>query len=229
MTNDRIPEDSTKLQYLSKVEIFRDLGEEELKEIGRMAVMTTCPPGRIFYSPSETSEVLFILKKGRVQIYRMSSEGRKLVIGTIDAGSIFGEMTLVGQGMSGAFAEALEESLICVLDRRAVENMLLAKPRVAIRLMEVMARRLRETEERLEQTMFADLQSRLISLLLRMRREYKSEIIDTTHEALAEQLGVYRETVTTALSSLRKRGLISIGRKQIQLLDIPRLEKTSQT
>ncbi len=215
----------SKLQYLSKVDIFRDLDAGELKEIGGMAVMTTCPPGKIFYTPNETGEVLFILKRGRVQVYRMSSEGRKLTIGVIEAGSIFGEMMLVGQGMYDAFAEALEESLICMMSRRDVENMILAKPRVAIRLMEVLARRLRETEERLEQTMFGDVQSRLAAFLVRAYREHGTETVDTTHEALAEQLGVYRETVTIALNHLRKRGLIAIGRRQIQLLDIRGLEE----
>ena len=165
------------------------------------------------------------MKTGRVQVYRMSPDGRKLVIGTIEPGSIFGEMMLVGQGMYDAFAETLEESLICVMNRRAVETMILTKPRVAIRLLEVMAKRLRETEDRLEQAMFGDVQSRLISLLLRIHSEHKTGTIDITHEGLAEELGVYRETVTAALSHLRKRGLISIGRKQIQLLDIPQLAK----
>jgi CRP/FNR family cyclic AMP-dependent transcriptional regulator len=135
------PERVRKLQYLSKVDIFRDLGDEELKEIGRMAVMTTCAPGKIFYTPNETGEVLFILKKGRVQLYRMSSDGRKLIIGTIESGPIFGEMMLVGQGMYDAFAEAIEESLICVMNRRDVENMLLSKPKVALRVMEVLVLR----------------------------------------------------------------------------------------
>src|SRR5262249_20785336 len=222
------PERVRKLQYLSKVDIFRDLGAEELKEIGRMAVMTTCPPGKIFYTPNETGEVLFILKKGRVQLYRMSSDGRKLIIGTIESGSIFGEMMLVGQGMYDAFAEAIEESLICVLNRRDVENMLLSKPKVALRVMEVLARRLRETEERLEQTMFGNVQSRLATLLVRMYGEHRTDTIETTHEALAEQLGVYRETVTTALSSLRRRGLVSAGRKQIRDLGISQPEKYSK-
>ena len=218
-------EHSAKLQYLSKVDVFRDLAEAEVKEIGRLATAVTYPSGKILDTPNETGEVLFILKKGRVQVYRVSPEGRKLVIGTIEPGSIFGEMMLVGQGMYDAFAETLEESLICVMNRRAVETMILKKPRVAIRLMEVMAKRLREMEDRLEQTMFGDVQSRLIRLLLRMHREHKNEPIDTTHQGLAEELGVYRETVTTALNSLRKRGLISIGRKQIHLLDIPQLER----
>jgi CRP/FNR family cyclic AMP-dependent transcriptional regulator len=224
------PERRIKLRFLRKVDVFQDLSEEELKEVGRMVTMTTCPAGKIFYTPDQTGEVLFILKKGRVQVYRMSEEGRKLVIGAIEAGSIFGEMTLVGQGMYDAFAETIEESLICVMNRHDLERILLAKPRVAIRIMEVLATRLRETEETLEHAMFGSVQNRLASLLLRMHRKHPSDLsIDTTHEALAEQLGVYRETVTAALSHLRRDGLISIGHKQIQLLDIPQLEKISKT
>ena len=220
-------ERATKLHYLSKVDIFRDLDEQQVKDIARFTAMTTCPAGKIFYTPNQSGEVLFILKKGRVQLYRMSSEGRKFVVGTIEAGSIFGEMMLVGQGMYDAFAEALDESLICVMNRRDVENMLVSKPQVGIRILEILGRRLHETEELLEQTMFGDVQTRLASLLLHLHREHATDTIETTHEALAEQLGICRETVTTALSTLRKRGLISLRRKHIQLLDIPQLEKVS--
>ena len=45
--------------------------------------MTTCPAGKIFYSPNQYGDVIFILKKGKVQIYKMSSEGRKLVLETL--------------------------------------------------------------------------------------------------------------------------------------------------
>jgi CRP-like cAMP-binding protein len=224
---ERASERSTKLQYLSKIDVFRDLDEQELKEIARLATMTTCPPGKIFYTPNQSGEVLFILKKGRVQLYRMSSEGRKVILGTIEAGTIFGEMMLVGQGMYDAFAEALEESLICIMNRRDVENMLLSKPRVGIRILELLGKRLQETEERLEQTMFGDVQTRLAALLIQLHREHGTDTIEMTHEALAQQLGVYRETVTTSLSNLRRRGLISLGRKQIHLIDIARLEKIS--
>jgi hypothetical protein len=59
----------TKLHYLTKTDVFCDLTPEELKEVADAAMMTTCAAGRIFYSPSERGEVLFILKKGHVQLY----------------------------------------------------------------------------------------------------------------------------------------------------------------
>src|SRR5262245_43814329 len=185
-----------KLHYLKKTDLFCDLSPEELKDVARMATMTTCPAGKIFYSPNEQGEVLFILKKGQVQLYRLSDEGRKLVIGTLAAGTIFGEMALTGLRMYDAFAEATEEALICTLNRCDVEKLLISKPKVAMRLVDLLGRRLRETEERLEQTLFHDVPSRLAWLLLRLRADTRSNIIEMTHEELAEHLGVYRETVT---------------------------------
>ncbi len=214
-----------KLHYLSKTDLFGDLSPEELKDVARIATMTTCPAGKIFYSPNEQAEVLFILKKGQVQLYRMSDEGRKLVIGTLGAGTIFGEMALTGLRMYDAFAEATEEAVICILNRADVEKVLISKPKVAMRLVDLMGKRLRETEERLEQTLFHDVPSRLAALLLRLRMETRSDIIEMTHEELAEHLGVYRETVTAALNTLRKDDLITFGRKQVHLIDIPGLKK----
>ena len=214
-----------KLHYLTKTDVFCDLTPEELQEIAHAATMTTCQPGRIFYSPNERAEVLFILKKGHVQVYRMSDEGRKLVIATLGPGTIFGEMALTGLGMYDAFAEATEEALICILNRGDVEKLLISKPKVAVRLLDVMGKRMREAEERLEQTLFHDVPSRLAALLVRLRTETHSDVIEMTHEELAEHLGVYRETVTAALNNLRKDDLLSIGRKQVHLTDIPGLQK----
>ena len=50
-----------KLHYLMKTDLFCDLSPEELKDVARMATMTTCPAGKLFYSPNQQAEVLFIL------------------------------------------------------------------------------------------------------------------------------------------------------------------------
>ena len=216
-----------KLHYLSVTDIFCDLGQEELMEIAHATTMVTCPTGKIFHSPAERGEVLFILKKGHVQIYRLSDEGRKLVMAALGPGTVFGEMALTGIGMHDTFAEATEDALICILNRRDLEKLLMSKPQVAVRLLDLMGRRLRTAEERLEQTLFHDVPSRLASLLLRLRAESASDVIDMTHEQLAEHLGVYRETVTAALNNLRKESLLSIARKHVELIDVPGLQKKS--
>ena len=217
----------TKLGYLSTVDIFRDLASDEMKEIEQATAMTTCPAGKMFYSPNQYGDVIFILKKGRVQIYRMSSEGRKLVIETLGPGTIFGEMSLIGTGLYDAFAEAMEDSLICVMNRRDVEKLILSKPKIAVRLLETMGARLRESEERLEQTLFHEVPGQLAALLLRLRSENGTDTIATTHEELADHLGVYRETVTMALNRLKKEGLVTIARKRVQIDDVVGLQENA--
>ncbi len=211
----------TKLQALSEIEIFQDLTQTEITEMERATTMSTCEAGRVFYAPEETGEVLFLLKKGRVQLYRLSPEGKKLVVGELEAGAIFGEMSIMGQGMHNTFAEAVEPCTLCVMSRADVERLILNNPKVALRLMEAMARRLSETEAQLEELAFMSISARLARLLLRLAQSGPdgATLVGYTHQDLAEMLGTYRETTTQTLNEFKQRGWVEIGRKRIVLLD----------
>ncbi|MFP3853575.1 MAG: Crp/Fnr family transcriptional regulator [Anaerolineales bacterium] len=216
-----------KLQALSKIDIFQDLSEAEVEEMDRQTTMTTTAPGRVFYAPEETGEVLFLLKKGRVQLYRLSPEGKKLVVAVLEPGAIFGEMSIVGQGMHNTFAESIDECLICVMSRVDVERILKNKPQVAIRFMEAMAQRLEQAEEKMEAFAFRSIPSRLADLLLKLSRleNGRNSVKGFTHQDLAEMLGTYRETTTQTLNEFKERGWIEIGRKKIEILSAEALEE----
>ena len=138
----------TKVDYLSETDLFQDMTARDLEQLERNTAMTTCSRGTVFYTPGETGEVLFILKQGRVSLYRMTAEGKKLVTATVEPGTVFGEMSLIGQGMD-AFAEAADDCTLCVMSRTDVERLLHDHPTVSIRLLELLARRLDDAEERL--------------------------------------------------------------------------------
>jgi CRP/FNR family cyclic AMP-dependent transcriptional regulator len=213
-------EHSDKIGYLHSVDIFQDLSEGEMEEIDRSTTMTTARRGKILYMPEDTGEVLFLLKEGRVQLYRISPDGKKLVIGTVGPGAIFGEMTLIGQGMHNTFAEAIEDCVLWVMSREDVERLLVTKPKVALRLFESLGKRLKEDEARLEEIAFKGIPARLASLLLQLADEAGDDsIVGLTHQDLGEQIGTYRETTTQTLNTFRAEGLIDIGRKRITLLD----------
>jgi CRP-like cAMP-binding protein len=223
-------EQADKYGYLKMMDIFQDLSEDEIEEIDRATTMTTCRRGKIFYMPEDTSEVLFLLKRGRVQLYRISPDGKKLVIATIGPGSVFGEMALIGQGMHNTFAEATEDCALCVMSREDVERLLLTKPRVALRIFEQLGSRLKDTEARLEQIAFKGIPARLASLLLRLSEERDSDTIQgLTHQDLGERIGTYRETTTQTLNTFKAEGLIDIGRKQISILDREGLAQIAET
>ena len=209
-----------KMRHLSELEVFQDLTSREMEELNRITTMSTVSKGRVFYRPEEPGEVLFILKEGRVQLYRISPEGKKLVITTLGPHTLFGEMALLGTKMHNTFAEAVEDCLICVMSRPDLERLILSKPQVALRILDITGKRLREVEERLENMAFKGIPARLASLLLRLAGEQGSdEIVGLTHQDLAESVGTYRETATQVLNDLKSQGLIDIGRKRISISD----------
>ncbi len=221
--------DLDKLAYLQEIELFQDLTPREMAELDRITTVSAVERGRVFYRPEEVGEVLFILKKGRVQLYRISPEGKKLVIATLGPGSIFGEMALIGQQMHNTFAEAIEDCQICVMGKTDLERLILERPQVALRVLEITGRRLRAAEERLQDMAFKGIPARLASLLLRLATEQGPEITGLTHQDLAESVGTYRETATQVLNDLKAQGLIDIGRKRIRILDEEALQAIAES
>jgi len=212
---------ANKLDYLSNIQVFRDLNPHELADMDQQITMSTCRPGKIFYMPEDSGEVLFLLKKGRVQLYRIARNGKKLVVATLGPGSIFGEMSLVGQGMHNTFAESIDECVVCVMSRSDVERLIQEKPNVAFRFVEAFGSRLTELESRLEDIAFKSIPARLSGLLLQLAQEQGNinQVSGYTHQDFSEMLGTYRETITQTLNDFKADGLVEIGRKRVQLLD----------
>ena len=209
---------ATKLHYLLETEVFAPLSAPERVWLAESTTMVTCERGRVFYRPDEPGEVVFILKRGRVDLYRIAPDGRKLVVATLGPHTIFGEMGLLGQAMYGCYAEATEDSLICVLSRTDLQALVRRNPEVGLRLLAELGDRLRRREEELEALAFRGLPARLATLLLREADAYGT-VAGYTHQELAERLGTYRETVSQLLGRFRSEGLVAVEPKRIRLLD----------
>jgi len=214
-----------KIGYLKMIDIFQDLSKQEIKQMDRSITMSTCKAGKVFYQPDDQAQVLFMLKKGRVQFYKLSPDGKKLIVSTIGPGTVFGEMSMLGQGMHNTFAEALDDCLLCVMSRHDVERMILNKPQVSLRIMQVLSGRLTESETRLENLAFKTISGRLASLLLKHYHQTGPTVKGFTHQDLADTIGTYRETVTQTLNEFKSAGIIDIGRKRIEILDADSLEE----
>jgi CRP/FNR family cyclic AMP-dependent transcriptional regulator len=221
---------ANKLRYLSSIQVFRDLNDVELARMDRQLTMSTCPAGKIFYMPEDTGEVLFLLKKGRVNLYRIAPNGKKLVVATLGPGTIFGEMSLVGQGMHNTFAEAIDDCVLCVMSRSDVERLIRDKPDVAFRFVEALGTRLNQLEARLEEIAFKSIPARLATLLLQLADDQANgdRVAGYTHQDLSEILGTYRETVTQTLNEFKAEGYVEIGRKRIQIKDRGNLEQLAE-
>ena len=219
-----------KLDFLSELELFQDLSPREIEDMERLITISSVKRGKVFYRPEESGEVLFILESGRVQLYRISPEGKKLVIADLGAGTLFGEMPLLGQQLHNTFAEATEDCIICSMSRKDLERLFLNKPQVALRVLDITGRRLREVEGRLQSIAFKAIPARLAARLLMLAEENNGvDVVGLTHQDLAETVGTYRETATQVLNDLKLQGLIEIGRKRITLLDKARLQAIAES
>ncbi len=218
---------------MSEVDIFCDLDDREMDAMAAAAPMKTYGIGDLVYSPHQPLETLFILKRGRIRIFRVSPDGRALTTAIIEPGTIFGEMVIVGQQMHDSFAEALDDVVVCVMTTTDVRRLLLRDARIAARISETLGRRLGEIELRLADAIFKSVPERIASTLAVLAQTQSSRPfgrgiqIKLTHEQIAALAGTSRETTTRILNEFAGQGLVSLARGRLTILDPARVRRYS--
>lgn len=205
------------VKLLASAPLLRGLTLEELGELFREVRHQQIPPGTTFHQPGER-EVLYFLKRGRVRLYRLSSSGKKVILTELRSPTAFGSMALLGQGMDSDFAEAVEESLICVVSQHVLERLLRRRPDVALRLLDLMGRRLWELERRVEEMATLTTGQRLATILVRLSDAKTGLVAGLTQEELAEMSGTIRQTVARILGKWQRQGLIHVRRRSVHIL-----------
>ncbi|MHB8599688.1 MAG: Crp/Fnr family transcriptional regulator [Ktedonobacteraceae bacterium] len=224
---------SDKASFLAQSDLFRHLTMAEVSTLEHTVNVITCAAGRILYRPGETGSALFLLKSGRVQLYHLSTDGRKLITATLAVGACFGEIPLIGQCPQNSFAETIEPASLCVISRNDVEQLLDRYPTIARSLLHIAGQHFVQLENQLINATFRDSHARVATLLLQLAHSTQKHGTDSdtititgfSHEELAERLGVYRETVTIALRELKDAGAIELGRKHITIRNLTILEQ----
>ncbi len=208
-----------KLGLLRAADLFRGLDDAQMSHVEKVTVMSRCERGRLVYSPGDSQEALFLLKDGLVHLYRITPEGKRLTTAVIEPGTLFGNMAFTGTSMAENFAEAQADSILCVMSRHDLEQLILEYPSIGVHLLDTLSLRLQELEARLEEGLLRDMRARVASALLRMQEHQGSDDVTTTHQELADSLGTYRETVSHTLGQLQEDGCVRLGRGKITIRD----------
>ena len=223
----RSPGSSAALQNrdcMLTMDIFCDLEPEAMAAFEQQTEMRTCRKGQILYSQEDRAEVLFLLKRGRVQLYRLTPSGKRLELAVIGPGTFFGEMPFIGESLRHAFAEAVEDSLICVMSRADIEGLMRKRSEVALRMIEVLGRRLSLCEARLEEMAYRSVPARIAAVLVRLSQGRNGEVVSITHQELGDMIGALRESVTKVLDDFQREGLVELGRGRVILRDVTGLQ-----
>lgn len=212
-----------KVWYMRDADIFRDLSEHEINRLADRALMREYGRGRVILQPGKPSDLIFIIKEGRVKVSTYSREGREQILAILEPGDLFGEQALVGE-YEPAHMEALEDTIVCGVRRKDFEEVLHRHPPTALRIISALAERLRLAEEEIENLVLRDVPGRLASALLRLGEAYGVRHPETgpirltlrlTHQDLASMIGATRETVTTILTRFRDEGLTDLHERFI--------------
>lgn len=171
-----------------------------------------------------TDSGLALLKSGSVAISRTTKQGRKIEVKRVEPGTLFGELSMIGQTMLDSRAEAAEQSEVASISESDLTKLASSSSDVALNLIRHLGPRLVDSEKRREQAAFQPVTSRLASLLIRLSGG-NGVVTGYTHQDFADMLGVYRETVTNALSELRNDRMIKLERKKVTLSNLPGLQK----
>ncbi|MGH3088150.1 MAG: Crp/Fnr family transcriptional regulator [Rubrobacteraceae bacterium] len=220
-----------RIRLLSLVDIFEPLSTEEIEQLRWQLPDLRVDAGEVFFTPRDASEKLFVLQKGRVRIYR-TPDGHELTLAVVEAGTVFGEMTLTAQELRGAYAQAMEPSEVSVMGREDLERLILDKPEVGLRIAHLLSERLRQYESRLEDVALKAVPARLASLILLLvesegvviRQDNLKIPTHYTHQHLGTMIGANREAVTRAFGLLQDAGAIELRRRLIHVVNIEALK-----
>lgn len=224
----------SKLWYLANHKLLGGLPKGEMDAVERMTRMVTAPRYQPIYLQGESSDSLFLLKKGSVRISRLSESGKQVILSILGPGDLFGELALM-DAERNEIAEAMEETYLCIVRREDFERLMLKNPALALKVTKLMGLRLRQIENRVEDIVFRDSVGRIAQLLLNLDREHgrahpRGRLIDLrlSQQDIANLTGLTRQTASETLSAWKQDGLVAMEGRFLVLLDLPALRALAQ-
>lgn len=220
---------SKKIWYLQQLDLFSGLGQNELSKIDPLFTMREYCRKEIIFEPGDQNRV-FIVKTGRVEVYQLSSSGRKVIIEVLKPGSIFGDLGTDAENET--YVEAKTNSCVCLINKDKFFELISQRRELAEKLMKSLFNRLILVEKRVSSLAIDSALQRFVKLLISLGKKIEgstggenTELADKfTHEELADMLGISRQTMTTLINSMEKDGLLFRTGKRLQF-DRYRLEK----
>lgn len=214
-----------KLSYFREVDLFRGLSELELEECKRELPMFEANKGRLLLVPGRDEQVLYILKRGSVRLYRLSQEGREITLGDLAVGDVFGTLPIFGALSKNTYAVAATDAMICKITEDRLISLIARHPDMATRLLRILGERLTAAEDQIEDLVFRTAEQRIARSIIRLIETVNKSKLTVSHEEIARSAGVARETVTKMLKELERVGVVKTGYRSLRVLDRSALDQ----
>jgi len=206
----------TRRRLLLSCPLFDALPREALDGILQQAGERHIRRGQTVFQKGDDGSYMAAVLSGRIRISATSPEGREVTLNMIDTGEFFGEIALLDGKPRSADATALEDSNLLMVERRHFLPFLVSSNELALRVIDVLCERLRDTSETLGNFAMLDLPGRLARKLLNLAAEYGNSVdgrlrleIRLSHTDLGRFVGCSRETVNKQMRAWEEEGIVS--------------------
>jgi CRP-like cAMP-binding protein len=226
---------STEIKYwhLRHHKLFSVLNNSQIEELCVIMNFKKANKGEIIYLADGGSRMIYFLKKGTVKIVEMGENGTESIKEILQAGDLFGELSLDSDPGNPEYAQALsKEVVICSFRLEKFEQLLETYPSIALKFTRLVGFRLKRLRNSYSNLVFKDVKSRLIGFLKEWaEREGVRNGSDTvlknylTHQDIAGLICATRQTVTQLLNDLESEGIVVYTRQEIIIKDLQRLKK----
>lgn len=224
-----------KIWYLKEINLLSRLSDEEIKYIDSRSRMRTYKKGSTIYFSSSDVQQIFFLKQGKVKLFKTDPSGKELVYAVLKDKESFGSLSPINGAASNEIAQAMEDTMCCVIDKKVFSSFIKDKPSIVLRLNKMLGLKIHELEMLVEQLTFKTVMERMVYLLLKLNKKFGVHFnggwminISLTHNDIASMIGSTRESTTLALNKLKSLGLIDSRKKKIILPDLEKLSNFSE-
>jgi len=209
-----------------KVPIFSFLSEDELRKIINMTGHKSYKKGDTICREGEKSDTLFIINEGKVKLSKLTKEGKEQIVHIFNSGDFFGELNLFSSNEKHNFdVYAISDVKICTLSKVDMNAIIMSNPEISLKLLEVITKRLTQTENLAQNLATNDAEIRIASMLLEFMEDYGINTdeglqinLPINREEMANYTGVTRETISRKLSNFEELGIISLKGNKVLII-----------
>jgi CRP/FNR family cyclic AMP-dependent transcriptional regulator len=203
---------------VQRTPLLAGLSDEIIEAFVRRARQRRYPRGTIIFHKDDPGTQLYVIVSGAVKISIPSTEGKDLLLSILTSGESFGEMSLFDEEPRSATAEAMEDIVALTLGRADFLALIERYPALALRVIELLTRRLRATDLLAHDACLLDLPGRIARRLLELaethgtgdlRRGPVELTLRLTQSELASLVGATRVATNRVLQRFQQRGIVS--------------------
>jgi CRP/FNR family transcriptional regulator len=219
---------------LKGVSFFRKLSDSSLDLVVTRMVHRSVPAGTILFRKGEQARGVYILTKGRVEIYRSTADGREQVLHSEVPVQSVAELPVFDGGAYPASGRTAEDSELFFLSLDDFQRLYREHPEIADVVISNLGQRLRKMVAVVEKISLRSVPGRVAKTLLEEAEKRKAMKdggafkLPRTQSEMAHELATSRESVARALGELRRKGIISSRGRQVTIHSVSALVDVSQ-